>query len=212
MTLLFLNGPQLQTKIQAVDRVSAMRGYRSKVSCRSSNKEVFVLSIAEILPEMIATIVGVAIGGMGALYNNRRQSNAFKRNRAKILLKNIDTELKETFKTITDAKQVFEEARYGKSFYLSSIAWDTATKGGDLAHVIGVELADVVENQYSVCFRLRYYVDLMTQLWLAPMEIEGRVAIQEGFRKQILLDLDAWLGRYPEVHRAVCKEIESLSK
>ncbi len=171
-----------------------------------------MLSIAEILPEMIATIVGVAIGGMGALYNNRRQSNVFKRNRAMILLKNIDNELRESAKTIVDAKEAFQAARFGKSFYLSSIAWDTATKVGDLAHVIGVELADVVENQYGICFRLRYYVELMTQLWLAPLEIDGRFEIQEGFRKQILKDLELWLARYPEVETLVLSEIKRLSK
>ena len=43
-----------------------------------------MISISEVLPEMIATIVGVGLGGMGALYNSRRQVNEVKQKRAKI--------------------------------------------------------------------------------------------------------------------------------
>ena len=53
---------------------------------------------------------------------------------------------------------------------------------GHLADVLGIELADKIENQYRIFFRLSYYMDLMTQLWFAPKEIDDRAEIQEGFR------------------------------
>ena len=45
---------------------------------RVDRSEHIMISFSEVLPEMIATIVGVALGGMGALYNSRRQVNEVK--------------------------------------------------------------------------------------------------------------------------------------
>ena len=49
-----------------------------------------MMSFSEFLPEMIATIVGVALGGMGAIYSSRRQLKAIKKKRAEIFLKNLE--------------------------------------------------------------------------------------------------------------------------
>ena len=121
-----------------------------------------MISLSEVLPEMIATIVGVALGGMGALYNSRRQVNDVKQKRAKIFLKNLESEIAENMQVVNLALNSYLYTDYGKSFYLGSIAWDTATSSGDLADILGIELADTIENQYRIFFRVRYYVDLMT--------------------------------------------------
>jgi hypothetical protein len=169
-----------------------------------------MFDFSEILPEMIATIVGVGIGGMGALYNSRRRNSVFKLHRAKILLKNLEQELKANMVVIADAKIAYQNNHYGKSFYLNSNAWDTATSGGDLALVLGVELADAIEAQYGIYFRLRYYVDLMTQLWFASTEIDGRQEIEDGLRTHILADLDLCVVGYSAVLNAITDKTETI--
>jgi hypothetical protein len=169
-----------------------------------------VLDFSEILPEMIATIVGVGIGGMGALYNSRRRNSVFKLHRAKILLENLEQELCANMAVIDDAKKAYQNNHYGKSFYLNSNAWDTATGGGDLALVLGVELADAIEKQYGIYFRLRYYVDLMTQLWFASTEIDGRQEIEDGLRAHVLSDLDLCILGYPAVLDAITEKTETI--
>lgn len=174
--------------------LSLMRVYRS---------ESIMISISEVLPEMIATIVGVGLGGMGALYNSRRQVNEVKEKRAKIFLKNLESEIAENIQVVNLALHTYLYTDYGKSFYLGSIAWDTATASGDLADILGIDLADTIENQYRIFFRLRYYVDLMTQLWFAPTEIDGRAEIQEGFKNHIITNLKQAAEHFSEVQVAI---------
>ena len=64
-----------------------------------------MISLSDFLPEMIATIIGVALGGMGALYNSRRQFNEIKRQRARIFLKNLESEIKENMQLVELALQ-----------------------------------------------------------------------------------------------------------
>jgi hypothetical protein len=174
--------------------LSLLRVYRS---------ESIMISISEVLPEMIATIVGVGLGGMGALYNSRRQVNQVKEKRAKIFLKNLESEIAENIQVVNLALHTYRYTDYGKSFYLGSIAWDTATASGDLADILGIDLSDTIENQYRIFFRLRYYVDLMTQLWFAPTEIDGRAEIQEGFKNQIITNLKQAAEHFSEVQVAI---------
>ena len=162
-----------------------------------------MISISEVLPEMIATIVGVGLGGMGALYNSRRQVNQVKEKRAKIFLKNLESEIAENIQVVNLALHSYLYTDYGKSFYLGSIAWDTATASGDLADILGIDLADTIENQYRIFFRLRYYVNLMTQLWFAPTEIDGRAEIQEGFKNRIITNLKQAAEHFSEVQVAI---------
>ena len=173
-----------------------------------------MISLSEVLPEMIATIVGVALGGMGALYNSRRQVNDVKQKRAKIFLKNLESEIAENMQVVNLALNSYLYTDYGKSFYLGSIAWDTATSSGDLADILGIELADTIENQYRIYFRVRYYVDLMTQLWFAPVEIDGRAEIQEGFKNHIVTNLQQAGEHFSEVQLAIdeAKGAMTLSK
>ena len=170
---------------------------------RVDRSEPIMVSFSEILPEMIATIVGVALGGMGALYNGRRQVNEVKQKRAKIFLKNLESEIAENMQVIDHALQTYLYTDYGKSFYLGSIAWDTATTSGDLADILGIDLADTIESQYRIFFRVRYYVDLMTQLWFAPVEIDGRAEIQEGFKNHIVTNLKQAGEHFAEVQLAI---------
>jgi hypothetical protein len=86
---------------------------------------------------------------------------------------------------------------------LGSIAWDSATVTSDLADVLGIELADTIKSQYRIFFRVRYYVDLMTQLWFAPVEIDGRVEIQEGFKNLIVTNLKQAGEHFAEVQLAI---------
>lgn len=160
-------------------------------------------SLSEFLSEMIATIVGVALGGMGAVYSSRRQVKEIKRKRAKIFLKNLESEIAENMQVIEVAYQTYTSSDHGRSFFLGSIAWDTATVRGDLADVLGLELADSIENQYRIFFRIRYYVDLMTQLWFAPVEIDGRAEIQEGFKNHIIKNLNQAREHFSEVQAAI---------
>ena len=174
-----------------------------RVRIRVDRSERIMVSFSEILPEMIATIVGVALGGMGALYNGRRQVNEVKQKRAKIFLKNLESEIAENMQVIDHALQTYLYTDYGKSFYLGSIAWDTATTSGDLADILGIDLADTIESQYRIFFRVRYYVDLMTQLWFAPVEIDGRAEIQEGFKNHIVTNLKQAGEHFAEVQLAI---------
>jgi hypothetical protein len=161
-----------------------------------------MISFSEFLPEMIATIVGVALGGMGAIYSSRRQLKAIKKKRAEIFLKNLESEIAENMQVIELAYQTYISSDHGKSFFLGSIAWDTATVTGDLA--------DSIENQYRIFFRLRYYVDLMTQLWFAPVEIDGRAEIQEGFKIHIINNLNQAREHFSEVQSAIDKAKKAM--
>ena len=85
--------------------------------------------------------------------------------------------------------------------------WEAATAGGDLPEIIGYELADKIEDQYSILLRLRYYVDLMTKLWFAPDDIEGYANIQDGFRGHILRALREAIDNHPNAidHIAIAR-------
>ena len=169
-----------------------------------------MISLSDFLPEMIATIIGVALGGMGALYNSRRQFNEIKRQRARIFLKNLESEIKENMQLVELALQNYLEVDHGRSFFLGSIAWDTATIKGDLVDVLGIELADKTENQYRIFLRLSYYMDLMTQLWFGPTEIDDRSEIQGGFRIHVISILQQAMKTYPVVQAAIVETKNSM--
>ena len=153
----------------------------------------------QALPEMIATLIGVVVGGVGALYINRKQEQSTKKKRAQIILYNIFGELEDNFIAMEKTKPAYENTPFGKSFYIKTIAWKTATAGGDLPDIIGFELADIIENQYAILQNLDYYVGLMTQLWFAPDSIAGKKDMQEGFRKHIINGLQEAIEYHPYV-------------
>jgi len=159
---------------------------------------------------MIATLIGVVVGGVGALYIDSRRELSNKKKRAEIILYNIFGELEDNFLTLEKAKPAYEETDYGKSFHISTIAWKTATTGGDLPDIIGFELADIIENQYSILQSLGYYVNLMTQLWFAPDSIEGKKDMQEGFRKHIINGLQEAIKYHPWVIQKITETQKTL--
>ncbi len=86
-----------------------------------------------------------------------------------------------------------------------------ATIKGDLADVLGIELADKIENQYRIFFRLSYYMDLMMRLWFAPTEIDDRSEIQEGFRIRVISILQQAIETYLVVQAAIVETKNSMS-
>lgn len=154
---------------------------------------------------MIATLIGVVVGGLGALYIERQRELSRSKRRARIILYNIYGELEDNFHALENAKPAYEQTPFGKSFYISTIAWQTATTGGDLPDIIGYELADIIENQYSILLRLVYYVNLMTQLWFAHDSIEGKKDMQEGFRGHIINGLQEAIEYHPFVIKQIAR-------
>lgn len=165
----------------------------------------------QALPEMIATLIGVVVGGLGALYIERQRELAGTRKRARIILHNLYGELEDNFLALENAKPAYENTPYGKSFYISTIAWETATTGGDLPDIIGFELADIIENQYAILMRLGYYVNLMTQLWFATDSIIGKKEMQEGFRQHIINGLQEAIEYHPYVIKQIAQTQQQLA-
>lgn len=161
--------------------------------------------IYDALPEMLATLIGVVVGGVGALYIDSKRELHNKHKRARIILHNILGELEDNYYALESAMPAYRDTRFGKSFYISTIAWETASTGGDLPDIIGNELADIIENQYSILLRLVYYVNLMTGLWFAPDSIEGKKEMQEGFRGHIIAGLQEAIDYHPHVIDAIEK-------
>jgi len=166
----------------------------------------------QAVPEMIATLIGVAVGGIGALYFDSRRELLGRRKRALIVLHNLSGELEDNVRVLRDARGAYEDTPFGKSFYISSIAWEAATTGGDLPDIIGYELTDFIEDQYAILLRLRYYVDLMTQLWFAPGDINGYHDIQQGFRQHILTGIHDAIENHPHVIERITTARTALGK
>lgn len=164
----------------------------------------------DALPEMIATLIGVVVGGVGALYIDSRRELNNKKKRARIILHDINGELEDNYFALQDAMAAYKDTSHGKSFYISAIAWETATTGGDLPDIIGIELADIIENQYSILLRLVYYVDLMTRLWFASDSIGGKKEMQEGFRQHILDGLQEAIEYHPFVIKNITEAQNKL--
>ena len=95
-------------------------------------------------------------------------------------------ELRGNYRTLDEVKAAYQNTAWGKSFYVSITAWETAMSGGDLPDIIGFELTDVIASQYALFVRIRYYVDLLTRLWFAPNDIQGYEEMRNGFRRAIL--------------------------
>lgn len=143
-----------------------------------------------ILVQAIGSLLGVFVGALAALatdrYNNRRR----KQQRAKSLLRVLTQEMSENHETMRAVKSAYQNTAWGKSFYVSTIAWETALASDDLPEILGYELADQLAEQYGLLVRIRYYVDLLTRLWLAPQDIAGYQEIQRGFRQAIVTAME----------------------
>ncbi|MCE1245393.1 MAG: hypothetical protein LWY06_01980 [Firmicutes bacterium] len=157
-----------------------------------------------LIVETTATMIGIFTGTILAFAVDKYNERQKKKKRAKILLRSISKELRENFDAIQSARQEYMDTPWGKSFYISSSAWDTAVAGGDLPDIIGFELADCISAQYALFVRIRYYVDLMTQLWLVPETIPGYAEKRAGFHNAILESMN----KVSENHRNVISLVD----
>lgn len=155
------------------------------------------------LLETLATLIGIFVGTLAALATDRYNERRRNRRRARVLLRSLAQELTENFNTLQSVRSFYQREPWGKSFYVSTIAWETALSSGDLPEIIGFGVADTISAQYALLVRIRYYVDLLTRLWFAPAEIPGYKEIQQGFRRAILESLNQALNNHPEVMRAI---------
>ena len=159
-----------------------------------------------VLIQTVASLVGVFVGALAALAMDRQNTRKRQRQRARTLMRVLSQELTENYETLLAAKPGYETTAWGKSFYLSTIAWETALASGDLPEILGYELADHLALQYGWLARIRYYVDLLTRLWLAPPGITGYQEIQQGFRQAILSAMEKAEAGHREVMQHIRRE------
>ncbi|HEV8377015.1 MAG TPA: hypothetical protein VGR38_12365 [Candidatus Polarisedimenticolia bacterium] len=159
-----------------------------------------------IAVQTIASLVGVFVGALAALAADRHNQRHRKRQRARSLIRILSQELTENHETLQSARPAYEATGWGKSFYLSTVVWETALASGDLSDILGYELADHLARQYGWLARIRYYVDLMTRLWLAPPTVKGYEEIQQGFRNAILSAMEKAQVGHQEVMNHLRRE------
>lgn len=157
------------------------------------------MDLSVIITELLVSLVGIFVGTLLAMAVERRNARRRKQHRAKIILRALADELYDNDESLMAVRPAYEETVWGKSFYVSTTAWETAVASGDLPDIIGFELADLIGAQYGLLVQLRYYVNLLTQLWFAPTTIDGYEHIQQGFRDTILDIMTRSLDRYPHV-------------
>jgi hypothetical protein len=155
--------------------------------------------VTNIIIETVPTLIGIFIGTLAALATDRRAAQRRKRQRAQIVLRALLQEIGDNNKTLQEVKPAFSNTIWGRSFYLSTLAWETAMAGGDLPEVIGFELADAIAGQYALFVRIRYYVDLLTRLWFAPQTIQGYDDIRRGFHKAIIDAMNQAFSRHAKI-------------
>lgn len=156
-----------------------------------------------LLADILTTLVGIFSGTLLALALDRHNERRRKRQRAATVLRSLMQELGENDTVLRAAKPTYLSTAWGKSFYVSTIAWETALSSGDLPDIIGFELTDAISAQYALLVRIRYYVGLLTQLWLAPADIDGYESIRAGFREAILSSLNRAINNHPELLRRI---------
>jgi len=154
---------------------------------------------SSIVVETIATLVGMFVGTLAALVIDRRNARRRLRRRARIVLRSLAQELDENFKNVQKAKPAYASTPWGKSFYISTVSCETAVAGGELPAIIGLELTESISAQYALLMRIRYYVDLLTQLWFAPHDVSGYKEIRRGFTRTIHETMSQVLSRHPGV-------------
>jgi len=162
--------------------------------------------VEAILVQTVASLVGVFVGALAALATNRHGIRNRQKRRARTLLRILGQELAENQETLRAVKPAFESTAWGKSFYLSTIAWETALASGELPEILGYELTDHLAMHYGWLARIRYHVDLLTRLWLAPQGIAGYEEIQRGFRQAILAAMEKAQAGHEAVMRHIAGE------
>ncbi len=165
-------------------------------------------STASFVTETLATLMGIFVGTLAALATDRYNERRRNRRRARIVLRSLAQELTANYDALRAAKPVYQKQPWGKSFYISTVAWETALSSGDLPEIIGFGLTDVLSAQYGFFVRIRYYVNLLTQLWFAPSEIQGYENIRRGFHQAIVETMNKAISN----HHDVIREIGNVAK
>ncbi len=158
---------------------------------------------SDVITETIATVVGIFVGMLTALATDRRNERRRNQRRAKTILRALSQELNDNYDALQAVKPAYNRTPWGKSFYLSTIAWETALSSGDLSDIIGFELTDAISAQYALLVRIRYHVDLLTRLWFAPAEIPGYQEIRQGFNRTIIETMNQAINHHPEIMRQI---------
>lgn len=153
----------------------------------------------EALPELIATLVGVAVGGVIAFTYEHLREKRFRNRQAFLILRSLAREMRENYAVMKEVLPHYERTPYGKSFYLNTSVWETALSVEQLPEVIGFELADTIAHHYSTLARLRYYGDLLVKVWLTSEEVDGYPQIRAGFRRIIIDSLNQAIENHPAV-------------
>jgi len=157
---------------------------------------------ADLATQTLATLIGIFVGALSALTIDHYTERVRMRRRARLVLRSLAQELSGNYKTLAEVKPAYQNTAWGRSFYISTTAWETVLSSGDLAGTIGLELTDLISDQYALFFRIRYYVDLLTRLWFAPNNIQGYEEMRGGFRKAIVETMTLVLQEQSEVmHR-----------
>lgn len=157
-----------------------------------------------LLMELFVTLTGIFLGTLAAFGVDRFNEKQKKKKMAQIILHSLKKELTENYNILRTVMDEYVHTPWGKSFYPSTISWETAIASGDLPDIIGFELTDAISLQYSLFYKSRYYVDLLTKLWFAPETIPGYAKKREGFNTAILESLRSAEFR----HRELMAQIE----
>ena len=166
--------------------------------------------IWDAVPELIATLVGVTIGGTLAFTTERLRRRRAANQRARTVLHSIVHELELNHEVMTIARPDFKSTEYGKSFFIQTVAWETALASEQLPNIIGFRLADVISSQYGLLLKLRHYGDLMVKVWLTTPGIEGYREIQAGFRTIIAETMDQAMENHPDVMKQIRDHQQAL--
>ena len=168
--------------------------------------------LIEAIPELIATVVGVTLGGFFAFAAERHRERGRRNKLAVTVLRSISQELRTNYDVTTSVLPHFQSTPFGKSFFLYTSVWDTVLSTDELADIIGYRLADVIAAHYGLLAKLRYYGDLLVHVWLAPSNIEGYADIRSGFRKIIIQTLSVTIENHPRVVEQIEKKLAKVNK
>lgn len=152
-----------------------------------------------LIMELAVTLTGIFLGTLAAFGVDRFSERQKKKKMAQIILHSLKKELTENYNIMRGVMDEYVHTPWGKSFYVSTISWETALASGDLPDIIGFELTDAISLQYSLLYKARYYVDLLTKLWFAPETIPGYKNKREGFNTAILESLRSAEFRHREI-------------
>lgn len=158
-----------------------------------------------VLAEAMGAVIGVFVGTLLALAVDRRNQRLRRRERAKLVLRMISQELTENFNTLQQVRSAYFTTPFGKSFYVNTVAWETAIASGELSAIIGDDLTDSISDQYALLVRVRYYVDLLTRLWLTPPGIEGYEEIRRGFMQAIVETMNRAINKHDPLLALIAK-------